>query len=75
MTDLDLDTIETWLAEHPHFHSARKGDVKALIAEVRRLREQVADAWDDGADAGESYGRMPSMYGTPVNPYRNEDDR
>lgn len=28
---------QTWLDEHPHFHSARRSDVKALILEVRGM--------------------------------------
>lgn len=28
---------QTWLDAHPHFHSARRGDVKALILQVRAM--------------------------------------
>lgn len=44
-----LGDAKSWLDEHPHFHSARKTDVKNLAAgveslldEIERLRGQVA---------------------------------
>lgn len=53
--EIDLDAIEArvdsayrWIATHPDTHSGRKGDVRAyikdapaLIAEIRRLRQEI----------------------------------
>lgn len=36
-----LDEARTWLAEHPHFHSARKSDVKALTAGMEALLDEL----------------------------------
>lgn len=35
------------------------------------LRAIAAAAFDEGADEGEQHGLMPSMYGPPMNPYRD----
>jgi hypothetical protein len=57
-----------------------KGRTKLARAEFDRWltehdRETAAKAWDEGYDAGETHGRMPSMYPVTTNPYRKEADR
>lgn len=48
--------------------------IPALLAEVDRLRGQLADAWDEGFDAGERDAFSHQTFDEPCipNPYRKD---
>lgn len=61
------DTALTWLNDHPHFHSARKGDVKALIHAVESLLATLPR--DQDIEWAVAY---PVPWGVATHPYPSE---
>ena len=57
------------------FIAHAREDIPALLAEVERLRGKLADAWDEGFDAGEKDAFSHQTFNEPCipNPYRKEN--